>query len=119
VQITLAEAILSFMEGPVAKNLQAKALFDKAKLEKKAEEKAALFTQARDTWLACGKDAAALVAQNPGLEREAMALGAPKLNAKSFAAACETQAKSTDSIVNPAAKPGKAPPAAKKPPAKK
>lgn len=119
VQVTLAEAVVAFLEGPVAKNQAAKALFEKAKAEKKAEDRPALIAQARDSWLACGKDAAALLAQNPGLEREPMPLGAPKLTPKTFAAACEAQAKAADGIANPPPKPAGKAPAAKKAAAKK
>jgi hypothetical protein len=119
VQVTLAEAVVAFLEGPVAKNLAAKELFEKAKAEKKAEDRPALFAQARDAWLACGRDAAALLAQNPGLEREPMPLGAPKLTPKTFAAACEAQAKSADGIANPPAKPAGKGSAPKKATAKK
>jgi predicted nucleic acid-binding Zn-ribbon protein len=101
VQVTLAEAILTFYEGPVARNNEAKGLFDKSKTAKKPEEKTALMTQARDAYLSCNKTANDLLAATPALEREALALGGPKVNAKTFAAACDAQAKSVDGILNP------------------
>lgn len=117
VQVVLAEALMAFMDGPVAHNARAKKLFDESKAAR-AEEKTALLAQARDAWLACGKDAAALVAQTPALEREQLQVaGAPaKATAKSFAAACEAQAKSADGLLNKA--PAKGAPPAAKPPAK-
>ncbi|MGC4120945.1 MAG: hypothetical protein QM765_41495 [Myxococcales bacterium] len=105
VQVALAEALMSFTEGPVAQNAKAKKHFDDSKAAK-PEEKVALLAQARDAWLACGKDAAALVAQAPSLEREQLQIAgaSPKTTAKSFAAACEAQAKSADGLLAKAQK---------------
>ena len=108
VQVTLAEAILSFYEGPVARSNEGKALFDKSKTAKKADEKNGLVAQSRDAYQACTKAAGDLLGANPGLEREALALGGPKVSAKTFATACETQAKSLDAILNPPGKGGAA-----------
>jgi hypothetical protein len=106
-QLTLAESILGFLEGPVAKSAAAKAAFDKVKMSKKHDEKTVLLTQARDGYLACGTDAAALVAQAPVLERESLTVNGAKTTVKAFAAACEAQARTVDGILNP----GKAQPA--------
>ncbi|HEY3445095.1 MAG TPA: hypothetical protein VGK67_01980 [Myxococcales bacterium] len=118
VQVVLAESLMSFLDGPVAQNAKAKKLFDESKAAK-GEEKAALLTQARDAWLACGKDAAALVAQTPALEREPLQVPGAKTTAKSFAAACEAQAKSVEGLLKAPAKgaaPAKPPPAKSTPP---
>ncbi|MBI5547172.1 MAG: hypothetical protein HY901_25100 [Deltaproteobacteria bacterium] len=119
VQVTLAEAVLSFYEGPVAKNAEAKGLLEQGKASKQPEERTSLVIRARDAWQSCATDAAALIAQAPALEREPLKLPGTRATAKSFAAACESQAKSAEAVLNPpAAKPGKAAKATK-PPAKK
>jgi hypothetical protein len=113
-QLVVAESILSFLEGPVARSAQAKASFEKVKQSKKHDEKTVLLTAARDGYLACGTDAAALVAQAPTLERESITVNGAKTTVKAFAAACEAQARTVDGILNP----GKAQPPPPPPPGK-
>lgn len=118
VQMALAEALLAFLEGPVAKGTQAKELFERAKSVNKAEERTALYTQSRESYLACGKDAGALLAQTPPLEREPLSLsGGRKATTKAFAAGCDTQVKVIEDLLNP--KPAKPAKAATKPTGKK
>jgi hypothetical protein len=105
-QLTLAEAILSFVEGPLAKSVQAKAAFDKVKTAKNREEKTALLTQSHDLYLACNTDGAALTAAAPALEREFLLVNGAKTSVKAFVASCDAQAKTVDAVLNP----GKAPP---------
>jgi len=116
VQGVLAEALMSFREGPVAHSAKAKRLFEESKGAKPAD-RSELLGQARDAWLACSKDAAALVAQTPALEREALHLAGTKATVKSFAAACAAQARSAEGLLKAPAK-GTPPPAKKPPPAK-
>lgn len=116
VQVTLAEALMRFVEGPVAKSAEAKALLEKGK-GAKAEEKTELLTRARDTFLACHREAAELVAQVPTLGGESVQAGGQKVAPKLFAAMCEAQAKAVDGVLNPKA--AKAGGAAKPPPKKK
>lgn len=105
-RIALAQKLTDFLEGPVADEAAAHGLLEKANGEAKAlpEERKKLLTAAREKYLACAAAAARLLSSAPDLSREVLPAAAAKAKAtpKTFAAACEAQAKAMDQALNPA-----------------
>ncbi len=114
-KIEFARSLVFFLEGPAKLRDQAKAKLDESKLEKIADQRSAILTEARDAFIQCSEQTKKLLAQHPTTKRQTFYL---QNNRKSSPLAllteCRNQAKLVDRILTPSSKVKKTKPIRKK-----